>query len=449
MVGQTHIMIPRPGFLVLLRHLSGGAPFELMWETRAFFCVVGILVGITVSSSSTLAKVEEAVSQDGLKSDHSDSELPDDLIVNFSTNNSDNDENYSIINRFNDGIEFTQYNTDNKRSTTSRYDKSGLSKNLDSFGKVFIPEAVWSSEVSTGVDLDRISGQFGTEFDTVFSGGQKNAGLWTKAVPSLWPDNNGDRPSDVLQLSPLQIQVASCGGDAAEHSNLEFCHIGGNSAIQADDNSTQPERSNSNGTVAAQVGSSSIGSLSVVSTSNQESQSDISPITPAIANKLVQQDNLIVLSALLGQCDDVSASCATIQIDPSTAPIDSPTAPIDSPIAPTDSPIAPTDPPTAPIDYPAVPIDSPAPPDPPPAYPVISVGDPGPILDPLPISAPPLVASPVPETSTWVMTMIGFGIMVLVGRRRAFHPIKQAVVTMLFQNHQEVLSPLHRMITYV
>ena len=431
MVGQTHIMIPRPRFLVLLRHLSGGAPFELMCETRAFFCVVGIVVGITVSSSSTLAKVEEAVSEDGLKSDHSDYDLTDGLIVHFLTNNSDSDEDYSIGNRFNDRIEFRQYNTDNGNSTTGRHDtgrhdKPDLSKNLDSFGKVFIPEAVWSSDVSTGVDLDRISGQFGTEFDTVFSGGQKNAGLWTKAVPSLWPDNNGDRPSDVLWLSPLQIQVASCGGDAAEHSNLEFCHIGGNSAIQADDNSTKPEQSNSNGTVAAQVGSSNIVLLSVVSASNQESQSDISLITPAIANKLVQQDNLIVLSALFGQCDDVSAACATIQIDPSTAPIDSPTAPIDSPTAP-------TDPPTAPIDYPAVPIDSPAPPDPPPAYPVISVGDPGPILDPLPISTPPLVASPVPETSTWVMTMIGFFIMVLVSRRRAFHPIKQAVVTMLFR----------------
>lgn len=419
MVGQTHIMIPRPGLLGLLRRLSGGAPFELMCETRAFFCMVGIVVGITVSSSSTLAKVEEAVSQDGLKSGYSGSDLTDDLIVNFLTNNSDNDENYSIINRFNDGIEFRQYNTDNKSSTAGRHDKSGLSKNLDSFGRVLIPEAVWSSDASTGVDLAHISGEFRTEFDTVFSGGQKNAGLWTKAVPSLWPDDNADRPSDVLRLSPLQFQAASCGGDAAEHSNLEVCHIGGNSVIQVDTNSTEPERSNSNSTVAVQDSSSNIVSSSIVSTFNQESQSDISPITPAIANTLVQRENLIVLSALSGQCDDVSASCATIQINLSTAPID--------------SPIAPTDLPTEPIDYPAVPIDSPAPPDPPPAYPVISVGDPGPILDPLSISTPPLVATPVPETSTWIMTMIGFGIMVLVGRRRAFHPIKQAVVTMLFR----------------
>ena len=112
-----------------------------------------------------------------------------------------------------------------------------------------------------------------------------------------------------------------------------------------------------------------------------------------------------------------------------------------------DSPPPPTDPWTAPTEYPTAPIDSPTPPDLPPPTPVISVGDPGPVSEPLPISTPPLVASPVPETSTWIMMMIGFGIMVVACRKRDFHLIKQAFVGTFYKLIKKSFSSLHSLVT--
>ena len=185
MVGQAHIRISRPGLLGLLWHLNAGSPFELMCETRTFFRVVGIVVGIAIgsSSTSTLAEVEEAASHDEFKSDYSGYSPTYNVIVNSIVNNYYNvtnqfDEYPAHVSVFNNSTEFIQYNAE--KVSTGRDGNSYLSKNLNSFGDVFVPEAVWSLDVSTGVHLDHLSGEFGSEFDTALGGRIKNADFWTK-----------------------------------------------------------------------------------------------------------------------------------------------------------------------------------------------------------------------------------------------------------------------------
>jgi len=374
MVGQTRIRIRRPALLRLLRRLSTSSPFELMCGTRTFFRVIGVAVGIGVSSSSTLAEVEEAVSQDGSKSDYSDSALSHNLIVNLLVNNIENqlDEYSTKPNILNSGTDLILHN---------------------SFGDVFIPAAVWGLDVSAGAHLDRGSSEIGSESDAALGGRQKNADFWTAVVPNLLIDNNTDMTSDVSQFLPLSLQVASCGGNAVEHGDLDYCN---SSSAELFDNSG---RVNNNGTVSVQNTSSNVTSSGTFSAYNLENQSNtapitpLAPITPPIVNNLVPQGNVIDLSALSEPCDDISASCGTIAINPPTTP---------------------TDPPTTPIDYPTTPPD------------LQPTGDPGPT--PQPTFTPPPVASTVPETSTWIMTIVGFGIIALASRGRALHPIKHSVV---------------------
>ena len=241
----------------------------------------------------------------------------------------------------------------------------------------------------------------------MLEGVQKNTDFWRRPSLSLWVENNSDTALEVLAPSPRIVQVASCGGGSAEHSDLTYCNIGDNAMTESNNNYTGLQNS-TNATNPLQNISNSI-SPSTPSTSTQETQeTQEPPTTPAFVNNIIPQKNVTDLSALSGQCVDTSAPCATTQ----TALIDSPPAPTDSPPAPTDSPPAPT--------------DSPPPLTPP--TPLISVGDPGPIPE-LPIPSTP----PVPETSTWIMMIIGFGIMIVACRRRAPSPIKSGTV-----------GPLHR-----
>jgi hypothetical protein len=454
MVGQAHIRIPRPGLLGLLRHLNAGSPFELMCEARTFFRLGGIVVGLAIgsSSTSTLAEVEEAARQDEFISDYSGSAPTYNVIVNSIVNNYYNitnqvDEYPTPANIFNNGTEFIQYNTEN--ASAGRGNNSDLSKNVNSFGDVFVPEAVWSLDVSTGVHLDHLSGEFGSEFGTTLGGRIKNADFWTRAIPSLWTDKNAGITSDVPPFLPLQLQVASCGGNSAEHSDLDLCSIDYNDASQSVVNPNEsrqydgtptiiPPDSTSTSSSSTYISSNyTLDSSNATSVPSQEPQPDtsqgLSSLIPPSVNNAVPQSNLIDISALSDYCDDGSASCGTLRAWDhrhrfAADDIDPPTAPTNSPAEPMDSPTLPTDPWTAPIEYPTAPIDSPTPPDLPPPTPVISVGDPGPVSEPLPISAPPLIASPVPETSTWIMMMFAFGIMVIACRKRDFHLIRQAFV---------------------
>jgi hypothetical protein len=421
MIAQTHIRISRSDLLGPFRHI-GPASLELMGERRTFLRVVGVLVGIAAGSSSTLAEVEESVSQDGARSGYSDSSTTQTLLINVlgndfggTTNQPAEDVVFSINPR--SVADLIRYNA---RDTTA-----GLSDNPSRFGDVFIPDAVWTLEGSTQVGLDHISGEFGSEFGTTLGGRQKSADFWTRAIFSPWGDKNDDKESDISQLLPLQ--VASCGGSSVEHSDLEFCDISdGIGKKKPLDNSIAPEASSSIAMTNAPNVNLSVISSNASSTSTSEGNAvEIPPsssIIPNASSNGAPQSSLIDISVLSSQCEDTPTPCMTIAINPMVAPTNSPATPMESPTTPTDSPATPTD-------FPITTIDPLTPSEPtPPTPPVVSIGDPESVLSPPPVSPPPLAASPIPETSTWIMTLIGFAAVAFGSRARAMRVVHHGVV---------------------
>jgi hypothetical protein len=267
--------------------------------------------------------------------------------------------------------------------------------------------------------------------------------LWATEIIGLWTKNNLDRASGILPLPPLNFQVASCGGNAAEGKDLQYCNISYLSLnVQAEGRKTIGINNRNDTVIATSSGGGTVATPTSIQENQADTVHDLSPLMPVTANHFVLQGDLTNLSMLPDQCYDVFASCATLpadKINPPTAPIDTPIAPIDAPIAPIDAPITPIASPIAPIASPIAPIASPtdpvdpAPPDLLPPNPEISVDDPGPVSDLLPIFTPLPIASSVPEPPTGVMIMIGFGIMVLVCRGSALHAIKQGVVGIVFK----------------
>jgi hypothetical protein len=111
----------------------------------------------------------------------------------------------------------------------------------------------------------------------------------------------------------------------------------------------------------------------------------------------------------LDQCDGAGV-CAIVDIGLPATPIDLPT--IDSQAPPIDDLTPPIDVLAAPIDVLAPPINLALPVAPPPTQlTFLDNPEPGPDLAPV-FMPPPL--KPIPEASTWVMTIIGFGIMIFV-----------------------------------
>jgi hypothetical protein len=290
-------------------------------------------------------------------------------------------EYYSIFSTGYSEIEFMKYDT-NSENTTTHPDRPSSSKNLDSFGGAFFPETVWSLDVSTGAHLENISSELGSEFDTMLGGGYKNTYLWTRAISGLWTDNNADNYSDTLPSLSLQFQVASCGGNAAERSDLEYCYNDGNAVGQDSGSFKKVEQGNDSHSATSinNNGAYQFGSSSTIFTLNLAAQDPFLHM-PAGDNNFTLQEDLAVLTDLSG-CNDI-ATCTTT---PNTT--------------------------TLPLIYRREPLDYRLP-----------LGGP---VSYSPIYVPPHVASPVPETSTWIMTMIGFALMVFACRRRSASLIKQS-----------------------
>jgi hypothetical protein len=397
MVGQTHtsipLRIPRRRLLGLLRRLSAASPLKLTCYAPTFR-VVGIVVGIAVSSSSTLAEVEEAGSQDGI----SDYSAPGSTLIDQSlANNYDNiivrfGGYYSVFSTGYSENEFMKFDT-NSKSTSTNPDKPGSPEKLDSFGGAFIPEAVWSLDVSSGAHLEDISSEFGSEFDTTLGGDHKY--LWMEAIFGSWTTNNADKYSETLPLLSSQLQVASCGGNASERIDLDYCNNNSKMASQDSDNSKNLGQYNNGHT------SEYFDTSSSISAPNLEGEDHLL-LMPAGANNFTLQDDLAVLTTLSGGCSDISATCTTIQN--ATAPPINALAPLIYRPNPLVYFYAPDH---LPLGYVPGPV----------SYRPINV--------PPEVYVPPHAASPVPETSTWIMTMIGFALMVVACRRKSVNPIKQ------------------------
>jgi hypothetical protein len=348
-----------------LPHLSGGTRSELIRKMRAFFGIAGLFAGIYVYLPSALAEVEEDQNQSTTKHGYDISTISNGLTTSFSLTRITNDEATRYLSTLDDFYGDSGYARSHDKSPSG-------------FDETLIPEAVWSLDGSMGVHIDRISG--GSETDVYARLGQEveSTDFWLRTFTGLWNEarNNID-PS-------IQFQVASCGGTYAERSSLDYCEINGAEAII---NNNNLDKVNNNDDLAAkQATNSSVTLSSGTSSSRLDASSNIAPLISATANNFLLQGDLTVLS----QRDDVSASWS-IQIELQATIIDS--------FAP-GSPTPPIDDLTSSIDPSPTEVVPP---------PIVLVDDPD--------------QRPIPEAPTWVMTAIGFGIMVVLFRKRKTHRI--------------------------
>ena len=382
-----------------------GAVFPVSVRTALFAIVVIILMMTDLSSA--MAEVEDVSVRDGFASEDMGLTSSLDFVISLLVAN-DLD---SIVTASRSGTVVQEDNADNAtraKAITSPFDKSGASEKLNSFRSAFFPDAVWSLDSSTGAHFEHNSREPGSEFVIIPEGAQKNSDFWANLNLSWEWNKIDDRNAEALASPSTIIQVASCAGRYAEHSDLEYCDIDNNAVRQAGKNSGEVQNSDDNQIISPQGSTDTTSTITTTSTSPQGTQDP--PTTPVAVNNIVPQKT-IDLTALSEQCSDTFGSCATTQTVSTDFPpalTDSSPASTDSPPALTDFPPAPTDPPTELI----------------PPTTLISVGDPGPIADPPIASPPPLGASPIPETSTWMMMIIGFAIMMVACMRRAPNTIK-------------------------
>jgi hypothetical protein len=348
---------------------------------------IGIFVGLYVYSSAALAEVEDDVNQDDGNSVYRISSLSRGVNANFSIDS---------VTNIDSQLEFSS------------------PKDPSRFDEAVIPEAVWSLDASIGDPPDRISGGLGSETHIISGSGLESIGSWkNKAAASF---SSYERPYSLLLPPPFQ--VASCGGSSAEHSDLAYCsarhknsryRVNGTNSLQGNDPSTSTTPDTDNSIISPDSDSSS----------SAATQSNLGPLTPPIANTPLWQGVFSPLTSpfpsaplrqgdltLQDQCN--TAPCLTVQVDtdPPTMQLSSTgTAPALLTVI-----VPPPDSPTPPIDGLAPSIDSS-----PPEYtsPPISVDVPGPVSDVPPVFTPP-AQKPIPEASTWTMTVIGFSIVVCI-----------------------------------
>jgi hypothetical protein len=374
--GRMCSRVPWLRLLEPFPHLSGGSCFELIRKVRAFFGIIGISVGIYAYLSSAMAAVEEDNDREISQSDHSRSVLSQELTTNLSVGNM----------------------TD---------------------GGANIPETVWSLDVSSGAHLDRFSVEPGSEINTVLGVPLERTYFWFRTTPGFW-GANGDERARHLLAAPLVFQVASCGGSSAEHPDLDRCDNTYNNIDPSVDDS-KGKRHLSNDDVT--IGSSDVSAAAPNDTNSTTSELSNPPTPSPYSSNLETIPNNVPDSSLLAlaatwtpSIDDLNelADGPTTPIDGLTASIDDPTVPVynvTDPVyiltPPIDDPTSPVYNVTAPIYILTPPIDF-SPPEVVPPSPIISVGDP----------EPGSGQRPIPEAPTWVMTTIGFSVVIFIFRKK-------------------------------
>ena len=221
--------------------------------------------------------------------------------------------------------------------------------------------------------------------------------FWTHEIGSSWADKNSYGAFGQTSFASLRLQAANCGGNSAERSNLDFCNINSNSTKRHSDSSDETGDNGSGNAIAADNSAGAIvGSNSPSAFSQEPPTADLSP--PMRGNVHARNRRHPVSTM-----DDPPTS-----VDDPTPPIDDTTTPVDDLIAP----IVYSDP---------LSVD-----------PVVSIGNTGPLSDPVLIFTPP-PESPIPETSTEVMIMLGFGIMFIVTQSNARNSIKNRLIRALYK----------------
>ena len=405
-------VIPCFGKLEQTQYL--GTSWRLINKNITLYSLVGGLIGIYLNSTAALAEVEE-VSEDLGRSNSSISTLASGLSIDPLIDNYDNISDKDV-------------------------DKYHLAEDI-------IPEAVWNLHNSQPIHLDRIRDGVELQIYTGSDAHFESPILWTGTAFTLWNTNSIYEFAGWLRFHPLQFQVASCGGSQAEHKDLDYCSVRGEDIFLkksdlASLSGVDDDTSDNVGDVAASpVNSTSSDNNNNQSALTTDNQSVTSSSTPTATGNALSQGALITLE----QCRGASGLCAIVDIDLPATPVDLPAtdvlAPATDDLAPptdvpapatdvmaraTDDLAPPTDVPAPPIAVLASPINLSVPVASPPT-PIALLGDPGPELDLAPVFTPsPL--KPIPEASTWVMTIIGFGSMIILYGRDNRHRIKQVLL---------------------
>ena len=345
-----------PCFRILEQVSDHGWSSRVIHNRRAFYGIVGGL--IYLNSAAALAEVEE-VNKDLGRSSNSVSILPSDVSIEFLI------ENYENIS-----------------------DENAVEHHLD---EDIIPETVWSLHSNNPVHLDRIRDGVEAQIYTGPDAESEGPILWSRTATALWNVNSVYTYPNVLYLPPLPFQVASCGGGHAEREDLDHCSIRAGDIFRQEAEKENSSDADSDNNTLGKDSNNTILSIDAASSSNTNNQSTPSLSAPGPISNPLSNRNLIVLD----QCDGARV-CATVDIDLSATPID---LPIIGSVAP-------------PIDDLAPPIDDLAPSvSPPPQITFLDSPEPEPDL---PLVFIPSPLKPIPEASTWVMIMIGFGAMIML-----------------------------------
>ena len=352
-------IIPCFGILEQVPYLGGSS--KLIHRRCTFYGIVGSLIGIYLNSAAALAEVEE-VSKDLGGSSNSISTLPSSLSIELSLDNYDNISDQDVV-------------------------KFHLDEDL-------VPETVWSLHNNNPVHLDRIRDGVETFIDTGTGAHFDSLGSWIRTSFALWIGNSMYTSGGLLPVPPLQFQVASCGGSHAEHRDLDYCSIRDDVLGQEIEQQNLSDANDGNTTLAANNNVVSPKDASPSSNANDQSTPSLTTPTP-VANPL-PHGGLIALDP----CGGASGVCAIVDLGLAVTPTDLPI--VDTPPLPIDV-LAP------PIDVLAPPIDVLAAP----PIPVSVLNNPGPppLFTPQPLK-------PIPEASTWVMTITGFSIIAFTFRKR-------------------------------
>jgi hypothetical protein len=398
-----------------LSQFNGWSRFHLSSKARLFFSIIGVFAGAYACSSSALAEVEEDTNQEVNKHIYSIPMSYNDIMTNLLIHNY-TDEDLAIylstLDSSHSGADLIYRDAETNNSGHIAFSSSTKSHGIDD---PFIPETVWSFDASTGAHLDNISGRPGSDIYAVFEGSPELNDFFVRAVFASSADNNTDIAGSLFP--PPKFQVASCGGNSAEHSDLDYCN---NLNLITDKlNDTSPQSKQIANNTATQAPGENLLSSSDGQAPDLSAQPNTAPFIPTSVDNSLLPATLSVL----GACP-VSLSCASVLIDPLKRPahgsaLDAP--PLDAP--PLDAP--PLDAP--PLDAP--PLDPPplvaglAPsldlpyPETPAASPISPVDNPESISD-LPPLFTPQPLNPIPEASTWVMIIIGFSIMAFAFRKK-------------------------------
>ena len=386
--GQIRAEFPKLKSLKLLRRLHLNSRPEFIANLRALFGIVGVFVAAYSYSPSVMAEGEDVSSQDESTYGSNIHAILRGVIDN--TIDLEGSAGYGLS-------DADYYHMNN----------------------IHIPEAVWSADLSAIDHFGRILGRPDSAsyagFDgrlesNAFGARMARADFWYRIALGLWNDS-ADNHGRSLLIPPALFQVASCGGNSAEHSGLDFC---GNADTNADnvldDNSKNGNNANNNS------GTQNINNNVVSSDSNSTAPSANSStpanIIPPMASNFSPRGDLTLAS----RCSGVSVSCTPFDIELPAALIDSyapdPSMPpiVDQTVPIVDQTVPIVDQ-TVPIDDQTVPIGDQTPPPVPPPPGIISSGLGG-------GESGDGLRRPIPEAPTWVMTAIGFSVVAFLFRRK-------------------------------